>query len=168
MKLLDKLLLALKSAVGGAVEDIVSEATPAADKRDETLRLIEKAQARIDMLRADAERANKRGDAALADRLTKEAGALQQTVDKTRRRIGALKGNEAAVTAIEKAQEEKRAQRDEQRAIEHALVEDEENAAQRADNATARDEVQTDSARIADLLRGDNSGQEPGGEPKQP
>lgn len=168
MKLLDKLVLALKSALGGAVDDIVSEAPPAADKRDDTLRLLEKAQARIDLLRSDADRAKKRGDAALADRLTKEAGALQQTVDKTRRRISALKGNEAAVTAIEKAQVEKRAQRDEQKTIEHALAEDEDKAARRADDAAARDEVQADSARIADLLRGDKPGKESGGEVKKP
>ena len=60
MNLFDKLVLALKSAVGGAVDDIVSETPPAADKREDTLRLIEKAQARIDLLRADAERAEKR------------------------------------------------------------------------------------------------------------
>ena len=96
MKLIDKLVLALKSAVGGAasstastVGDVVRETIPAAGKREDTLRLLEKAQARIDLLRADADRAGKRGDTALADRLKLEATQLQQTVDKTRKRIGA-------------------------------------------------------------------------------
>ncbi len=153
MKLLDKLVLALKSAVGGAVDDIVGEDLPSADKAEATRRLIERAQARIDALKADAERANKRGDADLYKRLEKEIGDLQKTIDKTQARLSQLEGREASVTTVEKVPEVKREQRGAQAETDAALREREEAAAKREDNAAARDEI--DNTRIADALKRD-------------
>ncbi len=56
MNLLDKLVHALKSAVN----DVVSTESAPADKQDATLRLIEKAEAKLDILKADIARAEKK------------------------------------------------------------------------------------------------------------
>lgn len=154
MKLIDKLVLALKSAVGDAVSDVVGEDTPAADKAEATRRLIDRAQARIDALKADAERARKRGDDALVRRLDQDVADLQKTIHKTRQRLGQLEGREAAANAIESGQSARRDQRKDAAAVNDDLAEREEAAARRADAAAARDEI--DATRISDILKGDD------------
>lgn len=153
MKLLDKLVLALKSAVGGAVADVVGEDMPPADKAEATRRLIDRAQARIDTLKADAVRARKRGDGELAKRLDAEVVALQKTIHKTQQRLGQLEGREAAVNAVESSQEARRDHRKDTRATNDDIAAREETAAKREDKAAARDEI--DSTRITDILKGD-------------
>ena len=153
MKLLDKLVLALKSAVGGAVADVVGEDLPAADKVEATRRLIDRAQARIDTLKADAERARKRGDADLAQRLDKDVAELQKTIHKTQQRLGQLEGREAAAPEIESGQSTRRDQRKDAEGVNDGLAAREEAAAKREDKAAARDEI--DSTRITDILKGD-------------
>ena len=153
MKLLDKLVLALKSAVGGAVADVVGEDLPAADKVEATRRLIDRAQARIDTLKADAERARKRGDADLAQRLDKDVAELQKTIHKTQQRLGQLEGREAAAPEIESGQSTRRDQRKDAEGVNDGLAARDEGAAKREDKTAVRDEI--DSTRITDILKGD-------------
>jgi hypothetical protein len=156
MKLLDKLVLALKSAVNDVVgEDVALRGKDGGDEN--TLRLIEKAQTRIDILRKDAERADKRGDAELAAKIRKEAAGLQKTVDKTRQRLGQVARRESAVTAVEDTQSARGETRKEQKQIQEALEARDEAAAKREDNAAARDAV--DRSRISDLLKQDHDTQ---------
>ncbi len=152
MKLLDKLVLALKSAVGGAVADVAGEDLPAADKAEATRRLIDRAQARIDAIKADAERARKRGDDELAQRLDKDVAELQKTIHKTQQRLGQLEGREAAVEVVESGQSTRRDQRKDTAVVNDDLAAREDAAAKREDAAAARDAI--DSTRITDILKG--------------
>jgi hypothetical protein len=154
MNLLDKLKLALKAAV----DDIVSEEPKAKARRtdappsnDETLQLIERAEAKLDILRGDQERAQKAGQAELAERLKKEIAGLEQTLNKTRQRLGKAAASEQAVESVERAQETRKAQRKAVEQADQALAEREEQTAQREDKAAARDVL--DSTRIADALK---------------
>jgi len=148
MNLLDKLVLALRSAVN----DVVGEDVAPVTKEEQVLRTIDKAQARLDALRDDLARAEKRGQDELAEQLRKEIDGLQKTLDKTRKRLNQVQGREAAVTSVEAVQQTKRAQRKEVAPAQQALDKREEEIAQREDQAAARDEVDLDSGRIADIL----------------
>jgi chromosome segregation ATPase len=149
MNLFDKLIHALKSAVNDVVSEDVR--TTPANKSDATLQLIEKAEAKIDILKADLARAEKAGQADLAGRLKSEIEALQGTLNKTRQRIGKLERREAAVESMERAQKTRREQRKVDREASDGLKQQEEAAAQREDVAAARDEL--DNTRIADALK---------------
>jgi hypothetical protein len=156
MNLLDKLKLALRAAV----EDIVSEepkahaAKPgAAPSNEDTLRLIERAEAKLDILRADQARARKAGQTELATRLDQEIAGLQKTLDKTRQRIGKVNAREQQADAIERVQETRKEQRKATERADEALAAREERTAQREDKAAARDDL--DNTRIADALKKD-------------
>lgn len=82
MNLLDRVRLLVRSTIGGNFPDIAF--TP-----DENgLKLLDKAQARIEILQADIARAEKRGDDELAARLKREVDALQKTVNRARKKLG--------------------------------------------------------------------------------
>jgi hypothetical protein len=148
MNLFDKLLLALRSAVN----DVVSEDVAPVTKEEQVLRAIDKAQARLDTLRDDLARAEKREQDELAEQLRKEIADLQATLDKTRKRLNQVKGREAAPTP-ETVRDAKEPQREE---IEPAQQADDRQEAvvKREDQAAVpeapRDEL--DSTRIADAL----------------
>lgn len=152
MKLLDKLVLALKSAVGGAVADVLSKELPAADKAEATRRLIDRAQARIETLKADSERARKRGDADLHQRLDKEVAELQKTIFNTQQRLGQLERREVEVETVESGQSTRRDQPKDAAVVNEDLAAREEAAAKRENTAAAGSEI--DATRITDILKG--------------
>jgi uncharacterized membrane protein len=85
MNLLDRVRLLVRSTIGG----IGSNFPDIAFTPDENgLKLLDKAQARIEMLQADIARAEKRGDEALAARLKREVDDLQHTVNRARKKLG--------------------------------------------------------------------------------
>ena len=151
MNLLDKLVLALRSAVNDAVGDVVSEDVSPATKEERALRAMDKAQARLDTLRDDLARAEKRGQDELAARFKQEIADLQATLDKTRKRLHQVTGREVKASSAEQTQDVKKAQRKEGDVVEQVTSEREENVAKREDQIAARDEL--DNTRIADALK---------------
>ncbi len=147
MNLFDKMLLALRSAVS----DVVSEDIVPVTKEEQVHRAIDKAQARLDTLRDDQTRAEKRGQDDLAERLKKEITDLQKTLDETRKRLNQIKGREAATSSIEQTHETKKAQRKDDSETKQVLNERDEEVANREDIITTRDEL--DNTRIADVLK---------------
>jgi vacuolar-type H+-ATPase subunit I/STV1 len=148
MNLLDKLVLALRSAVNDAVGDDVAPVT----KEEQVLRAIDKAEARLDALRDDLARAEKRGQDELAEQLRKEIDSLQKMLDKTRKRLNQIQGREPTSKTAEGAQEMKPAL---QKAVEPAQVQQKSDERQEAiakpdDQAVAGDAL--DGTRIADML----------------
>lgn len=147
MNLLDKLVLALRSAVN----DVVSEDVVPVTKEEQVHHAIDKAQARLDTLRDDLARAEKRGQDELAARLKQEIADLQKTLDKTRKRLNKIKGREVAASAIEQTHETKKAQRKDDAETKQVLDAREEVVAKREDVNATRDEL--DNTRIADVLK---------------
>lgn len=82
MNLLDRMRLLLRATIGGNFPDIAF--TPDEDG----LKLLDKAQARIEILQSDIARAEKRGDDELAARLKREVDELQKTVNRARQKLG--------------------------------------------------------------------------------
>ena len=151
MNLLDKLVLALRSAVNDAVGDVVSEDVSPATKEEHALRAMDKAQARLDIMREDLERAEKRGQDDLAARLKPEITDLQATLDKTRKRLQRVIVREAKAASLEQTQVIKKQTRKEGDAVEQLIGEREEVIAKHEDKIAARDEL--DHTRIADALK---------------
>ena len=147
MNLFDKLLLALRSAVN----DVVSEDVVPVTKEEQVHRAIDKAQARLDTLRDDLTRAEKRGQDELAARLKQEIADLQKTLDKTRKRLNQIKGREVATSSIEQTHETQKAQRKNDAETKQVLDEREDEVAKREDVIATRDEL--DNTRIADVLK---------------
>ncbi len=147
MNLFDKLLLALRSAVN----DVVSEDVVPVTKEEQVHRAIDKAQARLDTLRDDLTRAEKRWQDELAARLKQEIADLQKTLDKTRKRLNQIKGREVATSSIEQTHETKKAQRKNDAETKQVLDEREDEVAKREDVIATRDEL--DNTRIADVLK---------------
>jgi phage shock protein A len=148
MNLLDKLLLALRSTVN----DVVSEDVAPAPKEEQVLREIDRAQARLDTLRDDLARAEKRGQEELAERLKKEIADLQKTLDKTRKRLNQVKGREATSTPAEGVDETKTAQAKDVEPAQKALDKHEGIVTKHEDQAAAPAPDELDSTRIADAL----------------
>jgi hypothetical protein len=82
MNLFDRVRLLVRSTLNSALRGNLPEV--AISEHDE--KLMDKAQAQIEILQQDAARAEKRGDAELANRLKREITELQALLDKARRR----------------------------------------------------------------------------------
>lgn len=89
MNLFDRVKLLIRSTVSGALGGSLPDLTDIASN-ERSDRLLDKAQARVEMLQQDLARAEQRGDAELADRLRREINDLQKTLDKARRKAGQL------------------------------------------------------------------------------
>lgn len=87
MNLFDRVKLLIRSTVSGALGGSLPDLTDIASN-ERSDKLLDKAQARVEMLQQDLARAEQRGDAALADRLRREINDLQKTLDKARRKAG--------------------------------------------------------------------------------
>lgn len=89
MNLFDRVKLLIRSTVSGALGGSLFNLTDVASN-ERSDKLLDKAQARIEMLQQDLARAEQRGDTALADRLRREINDLQKALDKARRAAGRL------------------------------------------------------------------------------
>lgn len=98
MNLFDRLRLLIHSTVNGALRGNLPE-MPDANSSERSDKLIDKAQARVEMLQGDLARAEKRGDAELANRLKRDINELQTSLDKARRKADQASGAPATSQA---------------------------------------------------------------------
>ncbi len=87
MNLFDRVKLLIRSTLSSALRDPLPD-LPDSGPNERSEKLLDKAQAYVEILQQDLARAEKRGDRELADRLRREISNLQKTLDKARKKAG--------------------------------------------------------------------------------